>query len=82
MTGETAQVGINAWFSGRLEAEEFSLTLFEHPGMENDFLGLRNELAALGGFGILGHLIGGQSHFLKGTGLDQNQIMRSDVRVV
>ncbi len=49
--------------------------------MENDLLGLGNELSALGGFGILGHLIRRQADFLKGIGLDQNQIMRGGVRV-
>ena len=55
--------------------------MLEHLGMENDLLGLGNELSALGGFGILGHLIRRQADFLKGIGLDQNQIMRGGVRV-
>ena len=76
MTEEAAQIGINAGFPRRLEAKDFGLPLLEHFGMENDLLGLGNELSALGGLGILGHLIGRQADFLKGTGLDENQIMR------
>ena len=74
MTGETAQIGINAGFPRCFEAKDFGLPLLEHLGMENDLLGLGNELSALGGLGILGHLIRRQADFLKEPGWTRTKL--------
>ncbi len=75
-----ADVGVFAFRSGRGKAENFAVALVEHLGFVQDLRGVGDE--AFGeAVGRFGHLVAGHADFVRGTGLDDEEIVRGDVGI-
>lgn len=80
VAGEGADVGVFALRGRRGEAQHLAVALVEHFGFVQDLRGVGDE--AFGeAVGRFGHFVAGHADFVRGAGLDDEEIVRGDVGI-